>query len=171
MFLDSWSLKERGIKKKKKKKGNDSKQERGTQNREIVELRCGRDEAIKTSVVGHNRRDSPVAANIGLFMPNHLQLLFLGSFFLTFFALLTLSNYLLSKLRQEGYDISNLILLGLPRSDERTPHIAMSSAAAPSFLDVHQSVVAQIIAILLAVGSSAFIYLKFGRSGTSLCLT
>lgn len=96
-------------------------------------------------------------------MPNHLQLLFLGSFFLTFFALLTLFNYLLTKLSQEGYDISNLILLGLPRSDERTPHLDMS-AAAPSFLDVRQSAVAQIVAILLAVASSAFIYLKFGRS-------
>ena len=105
-------------------------------------------------------------------MPNHLQLLFLGSFFLTFFALFAFSNYLLSKLRQEGYDISNLILLGLPRSNERTPHLAMSAAAAaPSFLDVHQSLVTQIVAILLAVGSSAFIYLKFGRSGTLLCLT
>jgi len=103
-------------------------------------------------------------------MPNYLQLLFLGSFILTLFSLLTLSNYLLSKLRQEGYDISNLILLGLPRSDERTPHLPMS-AVAPSFLDVRQSVVAQIVAILLTVASSAFIYLKFGRSGTSLGFT
>ncbi|KAI9434131.1 ferredoxin reductase-like C-terminal NADP-linked domain-containing protein [Lactarius psammicola] len=92
-------------------------------------------------------------------MPNHLQLLFLGSFFLTFVSLLTLSHYLLSKLRQEDYDISNLILLGLPR----IPHPPMS-AVAPSLLDVRQSVVAQIVAILLTVASSAFIYLKFGRS-------
>src|ERR1700677_4545597 len=103
-------------------------------------------------------------------MPNHLQLLFLGSFSLTFFALFALYNYLLSKIRQGGYDISDLILLGLPRSDERTPHHPMS-APAPSFLDVRQSVVAQILAILLTVGSSAFIYLKFGRSGTSFCST
>lgn len=96
-------------------------------------------------------------------MPNHLQLLFLGSFSLTFFALFASYNYLLSKIRQGGYDISDLILLGLPRSDERTPHHPMS-APAPSFLDVRQSVVAQILAILLTVGSSAFIYLKFGRS-------
>ncbi|KAN0128372.1 ferredoxin reductase [Lactarius tabidus] len=96
-------------------------------------------------------------------MPNHLQFLFLGSFVLTFFSLLALSNYLLSKLREGGYDISDLILLGLPRSDEQTAHHSMS-APAPSFLDVHQSFVAQVLAILLAVGSSAFIYLKFGRS-------
>lgn len=102
-------------------------------------------------------------------MPNHLQLLFLGSFCLTLFTLFALSNYLLSKLRQGGYDISDLILLGLPRSDERTHHQPMSAPA--HFLDVRQSVVAQVLAILLAVGSSAFIYLKFGRSGTSLCPT
>jgi hypothetical protein len=123
-----------------------------------------------TTVVGHNRRESPGSGQLGLFMPNHLQLLFLGSFVLTFFSLLALSNYLLSKLREGGYDISDLILLGLPRSDEQTAHHSMS-APAPSFLDVHQSFVAQVLAILLAVGSSAFIYLKFGRSGTSLCST
>jgi cytochrome-b5 reductase len=97
-------------------------------------------------------------------MPNHLQFLFLGSFVLTFLFLLTFFNYLLSKLSQEGYDISNLILIGLP---EQTP----MSAAATSFLDIRQNVVAQIVAILLTLGSSAFIYLKFGRSGTSLFLT
>lgn len=101
-------------------------------------------------------------------MPNQLQLLFLGSFCITLFSLFALSNYLLSKLRQGGYDISDLILLGLPRSDERTHH--PMSASAP-FLDVRQSVLAQVLAILLAVGSSAFIYLKFGRSGTSLFST
>ena len=100
-------------------------------------------------------------------MPNHLQLLFLGSFILTFLFLLTLFNYLLSKLSQEGYNISDLILLGLPRSHEQLP----MSVAATSFLDVRQNVVAQFVAILLTLGSSAFIYFKFGRSGTSLCLT
>jgi cytochrome-b5 reductase len=112
---------------------------------------------------------SPGSGQIRLFMPNHLQLLFLGSFVLTFLFLLTVSNYILSKLHQAGYDISNLILLGLPRADEPTHH--PMSATAPSFLDLRQSVVAQIVAILLTVGSSAFIYFKFGRSGTSSCLT
>ena len=102
-------------------------------------------------------------------MPNHLQLLFLGSFFVTLFALFSLSTYLLSKLRQEGYDISNLILLGLPRENERTHHLPMTTVAS-SVLDVRQSVVAQIVAVFLAVASSAFIYFKFARSGTSLVI-
>jgi cytochrome-b5 reductase len=96
-------------------------------------------------------------------MPNHLQLLFLGSFFLALFGLITLSHYFISKLRHAGYDIADLILLGLPPSDEPTPHLPMTTVAS-SFLDVRQSVVTQIVAILLAVASGAFIYLKFGRS-------
>jgi cytochrome-b5 reductase len=98
-------------------------------------------------------------------MPNHLQLLFIASFFASFFLLLALSNFLSSKLREAGYDISRLILLGLPQSDHRFPN--QMSTSAPSLLDVRQSVVPQLLALLLAVATSAFIYLKFGRSGTS----
>jgi cytochrome-b5 reductase len=102
-------------------------------------------------------------------MPNHLQLLFLASFFFTFLVLLTLSNLLSSKLREAGYDLSNLILIGLPKSEHHTPNQMATSA--PPFLDVRQSVVAQIIVLLLAAASSAFMYLKFGRTGTSSSLT
>jgi len=101
-------------------------------------------------------------------MPNHLQLLFLASFFITFVLLLTISNILSSKLREAGYDISKLILIGLPQSPDAHPHIPnQMSTSAPSFLDVRQSVLAQLVALLLAVATSAFVYLKFGRSGTS----
>ena len=98
-------------------------------------------------------------------MPNHLQLLFLGSFLLTLFVLVTLSTYLHSILRQAGYDISDLILLGLPRSNETTPNLPMTTVAS-SFLDVPQTVITQILAFFLAAAGSAFIYFKFGRSGT-----
>ena len=105
-------------------------------------------------------------------MPNHLQLLFLASFFLTFIILLTLSNLLSSKLREAGYDISNLVLIGLPKSEHSHPHSPNQMATStPPFLDVRQSVVAQLIALLLAAASSAFMYLKFGRTGTSSFLT
>lgn len=103
-------------------------------------------------------------------MPNHLQLLFLASFLLTFIILLTLSNLLSSKLRDAGYDISNLVLIGLPKSEHSHPHSLspnQMATSAPSFLDVRQSVVAQLIVLLLAAASSAFMYLKFGRTGTS----
>ncbi len=89
-------------------------------------------------------------------MPNRLHLVFLVAFFTNFAVLLALSNYLSSKLRQAGYDISRLILIGLPSSENTYPN--QMSASAPSFL--------QLVALLVAAASSAFIYLKFGRSGT-----
>jgi hypothetical protein len=94
-----------------------------------------------------------------LVMPNHLQLLFLASFFTTFVVLFALSNLLASKLRQAGYDISRLILIGLSPPENAYP-TQMSTSA--TFLDV------RVVALLLAAASAAFIYLKFGRSGTSL---
>ena len=96
-------------------------------------------------------------------MPNHLQFLFLASFFTTFALLLSLSFYLSSKLREAGYDISRLILIGLPSENTHHPVPNQMSASASSFL--------QLVALLVAAVSSAFIYLKFGRSGTSSLLT
>ena len=98
-------------------------------------------------------------------MPNYPQLLFLASFLISFVSLLTLSNFLSSKLREAGYDISRLILIGISQS-----HPNKMTTPPPSFLDVRQGAVAQLLTLLLAVASSAFIYLKFGRSGTSLFL-
>lgn len=92
-------------------------------------------------------------------MPNHLQFLFLASFFATFVVLLALSNYLSSKLHQAGYDFSRLILIGLSPSEITYPNKMSTSA---SF-----SVLAQIAALLVAAASGVFIYLKFGSSGTS----
>jgi cytochrome-b5 reductase len=91
-------------------------------------------------------------------MPNHLQFLFLASFFATFVALLALSNYLSSKLHQAGYDISRLILIGLCPSENT--YLNQMSTSAP----ILGSVLAQVVALLLAAASGAFIYLKFGGS-------
>jgi len=91
-------------------------------------------------------------------MLNHLQLLFLASFLSTFIILYNLSNFFSSKLREAGYDISRLILIGLPQSE---------STMSMSVLEVGQSVVPQVAAIALAAATSAFIYVKFGRTGTS----
>jgi cytochrome-b5 reductase len=96
-------------------------------------------------------------------MPNRPQLLFLISFFISLTSLFALSNFLSSKLREAGYDFSRLILFAIPPN----PNKMTVPTLAPSFLDVRQSVVAQLFALLFAAASSAFIYLKFGRSGTS----
>lgn len=47
-------------------------------------------------------------------MPNLYQVTFLASLFLTFISLVFLSHFLNSKLLAAGYDVSRLILLGLP---------------------------------------------------------
>jgi hypothetical protein len=100
-------------------------------------------------------------------MPNHLQLLFLLSFFSTFVLLFILSNHLSSKLREAGYDISKLILIGLPQSDLSGHHIPNQLSTSASFLGMPQSVIPQLLALVLAVATSAFVYLKFVRSGMS----
>jgi cytochrome-b5 reductase len=100
-------------------------------------------------------------------MPNHHQLVFLASFCISFLFLLLLSNFLSSKLREAGYDISRLILIGISQSENIHPRTPNKMSTPAPFLDQHQSVVTQLFALLLAVATSAFIYLKFGRSGTS----
>lgn len=99
-------------------------------------------------------------------MPNRPQLVFLATFFIAFSSLLALSKFLSSKLRESGYDLSRLILIGIPQS-QNTPHNPIPNQMASSFLDVNQSLVAQLFALFLALATSAFIYLKFGRSGMS----
>jgi len=90
-------------------------------------------------------------------MPNRPQLVFLATFFVSFSSLFALSKFLSSKLRETGYDLSRLILIGISQSHPTGTPNQMTS----SFLDVNQS---QLFALFLALASSAFIYLKFGRS-------
>jgi len=51
-------------------------------------------------------------------MPNKYQFAFLTTFFLSFLSLVALSRFLNAKLRDAGYDISNLILIGLPKNEQ-----------------------------------------------------
>lgn len=57
-------------------------------------------------------------------MPNKYQLAFLATFISVFSALLFISNYLQARLKDAGYDISNLILYGLDDKDAQ-PHEPM----------------------------------------------
>ncbi|KAJ7357077.1 ferredoxin reductase-like C-terminal NADP-linked domain-containing protein [Mycena albidolilacea] len=58
-------------------------------------------------------------------MPNRYQFAFLFSLFGTFGALVTLSTYIKGKLAAAGYDVSNLILLGLPKKDSANEYHGM----------------------------------------------
>ncbi|KAI0067712.1 ferredoxin reductase-like C-terminal NADP-linked domain-containing protein [Artomyces pyxidatus] len=96
-------------------------------------------------------------------MPNSLQLLFLGSFFAVLVTLFGLTAFIQSKLHAAGYHISHIILIGLPRATDDTDTSTMAQTA-PAFLDIRGNNVAQVLALLFAVASSVFIYIKFGAS-------
>ena len=53
-------------------------------------------------------------------MPNRLQWAYLTSFFVTFFSLVAVSRVVNRKLKEAGYDISRLILIGLPPKEGST---------------------------------------------------
>ncbi|TFY53079.1 hypothetical protein EVG20_g10274 [Dentipellis fragilis] len=91
-------------------------------------------------------------------MVNHSQLLFIASFSVVFFVLVTAHRFLLSFLRDAGYDPARIILLGLPNNSDHPP--AMSQAS--SFFN--EGNLTQLVAIALALISSTIIYYKFGRS-------
>jgi len=58
-------------------------------------------------------------------MPNKFQFAFLTSFTVVLFSLVGLSHFVRSKLRDAGYDISNLILIGLPKPEPIEPAAPM----------------------------------------------
>lgn len=92
-------------------------------------------------------------------MPNRFQLGFLASFALVFSALLLTSNFIRAKLTQAGYDPAQLILLGLPKHDDDGPFRPPSA-----FLTSRVSMLSQLLALLLAAGTSLFVYWKFNSS-------
>ncbi|TFY77089.1 hypothetical protein EWM64_g6925 [Hericium alpestre] len=96
-------------------------------------------------------------------MVNHFQVLFLLSFSVVLVSLVTGFRWLQSALRDTDYDISKLILIGLDSSSEPASTSNMSQSV-PAFLNIRESNLAQLVALALALASSAFIYLKFGRS-------
>jgi cytochrome-b5 reductase len=92
-------------------------------------------------------------------MPNRYQIAFIASFLLTFAVLYAASTYIGGKLKAAGYDITELILIGLPRNT------SMSADNPPMSFDfvaqLQQGGYLQLAALLLAALSSYFIYTKF----------
>ncbi|KIP04258.1 hypothetical protein PHLGIDRAFT_25680 [Phlebiopsis gigantea 11061_1 CR5-6] len=90
-------------------------------------------------------------------MPNRYQLAFLASFVGIFSGLVLLSNFIKTALRAAGYDLSELILVGLPKEEASPPHQPPAWLSSPN-----TNMFAQLLAILLAAVTSAAIYYKFG---------
>lgn len=109
-------------------------------------------------------------------MPSSFQLVFVSSFVLTFAALFFSWQFAQAKLREAGYEVSDLILIGLERKNTSSSSI---HEPAERFDSASQDIVgksganmssyAQLFALVLTVVTTAFIYWKFssGNSSTS----
>jgi cytochrome-b5 reductase len=106
--------------------------------------------------------------------------LFLTSFVAVFTSLVLISQYLNAKLKAAGYDVSRIILIGLPTnsshdSTSSAPKIAFpwglnsNMTTHPTFdlKDFQEKGYAQAAALILALLSSVFIYFKFGYASES----
>lgn len=109
---------------------------------------------------------------------NSLQFSFIASFLTVLFSLFFISDFIGKKLKDAGYDISRLILIGLP--DNRPEQISRSNkitipwgfnTTMTSQFDLknfQEQGYAQGLAALLALVSVAFLYLKLGSTSESL---
>lgn len=91
-------------------------------------------------------------------MPNQYQLSFLFAFFANLALLYALKTYVQDKLRAAGYDISRLILIGLPKNDIDEPMVVTTTSSTVSAAFPYT----QVGALLLAVVTSALLYVRFG---------
>jgi cytochrome-b5 reductase len=101
-------------------------------------------------------------------MPNRYQLVFLATFFSVLATLIVVSNIVKAKLKEAGYDISELILIGLPK-DKQTSAVDTKSPLTPFVSESIAKMIPQVFALLLAVVTSAVVYWKFGSSKSCDC--
>ncbi|KAG2350566.1 NADH-cytochrome b5 reductase [Suillus weaverae] len=93
---------------------------------------------------------------------NCQQALFAFSFLSTLAVLVFSFHWLRARLREAGYDVSRLILIGLEPKFDTTQFPDDTSSTLMAFgID---SSYTQVIALALAVASSVFIFVKFGSS-------
>ncbi|KAH9946681.1 NADH-cytochrome b5 reductase [Amylocystis lapponica] len=95
-------------------------------------------------------------------MVNRYQFGFLASFTVTFVSLVALAHFINSRLNAAGYRVGDLILIGLPKNI--TEHSAGGTPNGDqNMIDVASNMYAPLVAFVLAVVTSAVIYLKFGN--------
>lgn len=108
-------------------------------------------------------------------MPNRYQIAFVCSFLLTFAALYVATSYLNAVLKAAGYDVSKLILIGLPMDNssvaenitEGTTLPEVEPHASLDFLTVmRQGGYVQLVTLALAALTSVFIFAKFAGGRT-----
>ncbi|EIN13550.1 ferredoxin reductase-like C-terminal NADP-linked domain-containing protein [Punctularia strigosozonata HHB-11173 SS5] len=100
-------------------------------------------------------------------MPNKYQLTFLASFVSIFTVLVLASHFLKAKLKEAGYDPARLILIGLEPTTTDGAGAGKMPAGNEKFtipgFKGDTALLTQVIAGLLAVATTVFIYTKFGQ--------
>jgi len=91
---------------------------------------------------------------------NRQQALFILSFLSTLSVLILTFHWVREKLRDAGYDISRIILIGLEPKSHTTTTTQMSFG-----------ITNQLIALALAVASTAFIFIKFGSPSSAFVVS
>ncbi|KAH9835620.1 NADH-cytochrome b5 reductase [Rhodofomes roseus] len=97
-------------------------------------------------------------------MPNSLQWAYLTSFIGTFSSLLFISWFINGKLKEAGYDVSRLILIGLPPKEGTMSAQDSSYSSSPAPAGLLGGNATQLLALALALATSAWIYKKFSAA-------
>jgi hypothetical protein len=96
---------------------------------------------------------------------NRFQFAFLASFVLVFSSLYLISQFVGGWLRASGYDISELILIGLPKDGKGNTWMSHATGqvglAAEFMNNFHENGYTHVLALVFAVVSSVFIFVKF----------
>ncbi|KAI0695362.1 NADH-cytochrome b5 reductase [Cytidiella melzeri] len=96
-------------------------------------------------------------------MVNRYQFVYLATFFTVFSTLVVLFNLAKAKLREFGFDVSELILIGLPKQNETRAEDIKSPLTAYMSAET-ANMVPQVLALVFAVITSVVVYWKFGGS-------
>ncbi|OCH96478.1 NADH-cytochrome b5 reductase [Obba rivulosa] len=89
---------------------------------------------------------------------------FFAAFIATFGALVAVTKYIGARLRAAGYDVSDLILIGLPKDTTHSPDAHPAARDPPATTTFLNTMNGQLIAAVLAIATSAFIYYKFAAN-------
>jgi cytochrome-b5 reductase len=109
-----------------------------------------------------------VIATKAMTIINRFQFAFLASFVLVFSSLYLTSLFVGGWLRSSGYDISELILIGLPKDGNRGSTMGHVDGLAAEFMNNFQeNGYTHVLALVFAVVSSVFIFVKFAYGSES----
>ncbi|OSD03504.1 NADH-cytochrome b5 reductase [Trametes coccinea BRFM310] len=91
-------------------------------------------------------------------MPNRFQVAFVASFVGSLVLLVLLTEFVKQQLHARGIYVSDLILIGLDKKPDHPVH-----PEGEGMVDFMTGAYSQLVALALALATSALIYLKFGR--------